>query len=413
MRVRSLLFSVLVCLVLCGPVALYLAERAGAAVPLWLTTEDANYLSGSEESANVAAVATLEGFETKAFQAAVETEVSAHVPAKASALLATAAWQRGAITASNVLFGWECYPTFYDSGIVDIPSESRLAEIAKKADEDITACARRVAAGMDALGREFPGRRFFVYLSPDTLNVSGTPTEGLVSNPLTYEGIQALFEEQDGAFQMIDGDVGYGDFKSQWFSTDHHWNNAGAYAAYCRIASALGFGDDLLKPEGEVVYDEPAFYGALARQGLVTDYSDRIADYAFRDLPNLTVSINGNAASEEDVVHREMYAEGGWDANRYANRYAEYYHGDKGLIEFGNPDAPTDAELLIVTDSNSNSMERWLAAHYRTTYALDPRHASVTVGDFLEKHDGVTDVVFIMREANLLYETTEEALALS
>ena len=58
-------------------------------------------------------------------------------------------------------------------------------------------------------------------------------------------------------------------------------------------------------------------------------------------------------------------------------------------------------------------MERWLAAHYRTTYALDPRHASVTVGDFLEKHDGVTDVVFIMREANLLYETTEEALALS
>lgn len=240
MRVRSLLFSVLVCLVLCGPAALYLAERAGAAVPLWLTTEDANYLSGSEESANVAAVATLEGFETKAFQAAVETEVSAHVPAKASALLATAAWQRGAITASNVLFGWECYPTFYDSGIVDIPSESRLAEIAKKADEDITACARRVAAGMDALGREFPDRRFFVYLSPDTLNVSGTPTEGLVSNPLTYEGIQALFEEQDGAFQMIDGDVGYGDFKGQWFSTDHHWNNAGAYAAYCRIASALG-----------------------------------------------------------------------------------------------------------------------------------------------------------------------------
>ena len=91
MRVRSLLFSVLVCLVLCGPAALYLAERAGAAVPLWLTTEDANYLSGSEESANVSAVATLEGFETKAFQAAaVETGVI-HVPAKGLGALATAA----------------------------------------------------------------------------------------------------------------------------------------------------------------------------------------------------------------------------------------------------------------------------------------------------------------------------------
>lgn len=125
------------------------------------------------------------------------------------------------------------------------------------------------------------------------------------------------------------------------------------------------------------------------------------------------MSINGKEASDEDVAHRETYAEGAWDENRYANRYAEYYHGDKGLIEFGNPDASTDAELLIVTDSYSNSMERLLAAHYRTTYALDPRHTSTTVAQFLEEHDKVSDVVFIMREANLLYETTEKALALS
>lgn len=413
MRVRNVLFSMIVCLALCGPAALYLAERAGVAVPLWLTTEDANYLSGSEESANVAEAATLEGFETKAFQHAVETEVSAHVPAKAAALLTTAAWQRGAIATSNVLFGWECYPTFYDSDIVDIPSEGRLAEIAKKADEDLVACARRVAAGMDALGREFPERRFFVYLGPDSLNVSGSPTADLVSNPLTYEGIQALFEERDGAFQMIEGDVGYEDFRDQWFTTDHHWNNAGAYAAYGRIASALGFGDALLQPVGELSYDEPAFFGALARQGLITAYSDHVADFSFKDFPNLTVSINGKEASEEDVAHREMYVEGAWDENRYANRYAEYYHGDKGLIEFGNPDVSTDAELLIVTDSYSNSMERLLAAHYRTTYALDPRHTSTTVAQFLEEHDKVVDVVFIMREANLLYETTEKALALS
>lgn len=412
MKARNVIFAALICLMLCGPAALYLSERAGIAVPQWLTTEDANYLSGSEGSANVRETATLEGFRTKAFQNAVETEVSAHVPAKAHALMATAAWQRDAIRASNALFGWECYPTFYSSEIVDIPSEKRLAEIAKKADEEITACAQRVAGALDALGLEFPNVRFFVYLGPDTLNVSGAPTEDLVSNLLTYEGVQALFEEQGGAFQMIDGDMGYTDFKKQWFSTDHHWNNAGAYDAYGRIATALGFGDELLQIEDEHVFEEPVFYGALARRGLITDYSDCIADYAFKNFPNLTVRINGSEAEMEDLLHSEIYAEEAWDANRYANRYAEYYHGDKGLIEFSNPEVGSSEELLIVTDSYSNSMERLLAAHYRTTYALDPRHASTTVAQFLEEHEGVSDVVIIMREANLLYETTEKALAL-
>lgn len=412
MKIRSVVFSAIICVLLCGPAALFLAERSGLSVPSVMTAADANYLSGSASSADVCAVANLSGFASKAFQEAVETEVSAHIPAKAVALLETAAWQRKAIRLSNAVFGWECYPTFYGSDIVGVPSQARLAEIAKKADSDLQELGKRISAELAGLSESFPDKRFFVYLGPDTSNAEGNPTAGLISDSLVYEGIEALFDDVNGSFKFINANVSFDDFDELWFKSDHHWNIEGSYEGYARIAEALGFGDDLVDPGELISHEEPLFWGALARQGLMLDYPDHIADYAFDDLPDFTVRINGAEASMEDVAHRGKYAQGKWDSNRYANRYAEYFHSDKGIIEFGNPDTSSENGLLIVTDSYSNSMERLLAAHYHTTYALDPRHTSQTVAQFLREHEDVTDVVIMMREANLLYETTEEALAL-
>lgn len=157
MKVRNALLSGTLFLLLCGPALMGLAAWGGVALPSWLTADDAAYLSGGIVEADPAAHASLEGFGSGEFQIAAEDAVGNCIPMKATALLANAALQRSAIEASNVLFGWECYPAFYGSSIAEMPSQHRLLEIAEKATDDTLASARRIREGLDALSLRHPG----------------------------------------------------------------------------------------------------------------------------------------------------------------------------------------------------------------------------------------------------------------
>ena len=410
MKVRNILLSGALCLLLCGPAMIGLASWGGVALPSWLTAADAAYLSGGIAEADPAAVATVEGFASGAFQEAAEDAVGNCVPAKATALLVNGALQRTAIAASNALFHWECYPAFYGSAIVVAPSEGRLLETAEKATEKVLGTAERVRDEIGAFSERHPDERVFVYLGPDSMNVQGSPTAALISNPLTYGSMESIFEDNDGKFRWVSGNVTYDEFADQWSKTDHHWNIQGAFAAYERMAAALGFGDEALEPTSLVAYDEPAFRGTFARRGLDADYEDRIVDYEFADFPQLSVTIDGAEASMDALVHWKNYEGGTWAANAFSSRYAEYFHTDYALIEIENEEAASDRALLIVADSYSNCMERFLAVHYATTYVLDPRHYDGTLDGFLEEHPEVGDVLFIMRSPNLLASATERVL---
>ncbi|MEC4273302.1 hypothetical protein VJ923_09045 [Adlercreutzia sp. R25] len=159
-----------------------------------------------------------------------------------------------------------------------------------------------------------------------------------------------------------------------------------------------------------IAYSDPVFYGSLARRALENGCSDRIYD-ADIETPDFKVTIDGAEASIESLVHRGMYNDGRWGGNAYANRYAEYFHTDFGLIQIDNPNPVEDKDVLIVGDSYTNCMERFLACEFATTYVLDPRHDSRSIDEFLEEHKGISDVVFIMRSTNFLSDRTREALS--
>ena len=231
-----------------------------------------------------------------------------------------------------------------------------------------------------------------------------------MSNPLTYNDIEAIMKEQEGAFQWVSGAVSYDEFLQNWYNTDHHWNVRGAFQAYQRIATALGFGDELLTPVSELAFDKPPFLGSFARRGLNADYSDRIIDYVFDAFPRFSVKINGKKASAQSLAHEKDYQKDTWDDNAYANRYAEYFHTDYASIVLKNKDADASGELLIVGDSYSNCMERFLASHYKKTYILDPRHTSKSLDTILASHKDIKDVVFVMRSTNLLSQDTRDFL---
>lgn len=411
MKARNILLSGVLCLLFCGPALVGLASWGGVALPSWLTADDAAYLSGGITEADPAAHFSVEGFASGEFQKAAEDAVGNCVPLKATALLTNAAVQRGAIQASNALFGWECYPAFFGSAIVEMPSEGRLLETAEKATDSVRDTIGRVRDSLDAFGKRHPDQRVFVYLGPDSMNVEGSPTAKLISDPLTYESVEDLFEERDGSFQWIGGSVTFDEFSQGWNVSDHHWNIQGAFQAYGRMVAALGFGDDVLVPESLVTYDDPPFRGTFARRGLETAYEDHISDYEFTDFPKLSVTIDGAEGSMDSLVHHKNYERGTWGPNAFTSRYAEYFHTDYGLITLVNEETDTDRDLLIVADSYSNCMERFLAVHYRTTYVLDPRHDRETLDEFLADHGDVSDIIFIMRSPNLLAQATEQALA--
>ena len=407
---RNIVLSVALCLILASPALLYCAETVGLSLPTWLTVEDAYYLEGGRAWPKVADNATLAGFKSGKFQRELEKEVGNHIPCKAMALLGNAALQREAILASNALFGWPVYPAFYGSEYMVSPSEGRMLEMAEKATEETLALAAKVADGIDEFSVEWPDKRFFVYMGASSSYVEGSPTSHLVSNPLSYGQIEDVFKAQDGGFTWVNGNVSYGDFNDLWYKSDHHWTVRGAYRAYLQIADAMGFGDEVLTPASIVELDDPLFYGTFARRALNDDYSDRLAYFEFEDYPELTVEIDGEQGGFEELINHEAYESGEFNANKFANHYGEFYHWDHGFFSIANAAAESEEELLIVSDSYSNCLEYLLASHFRTIYVCDPRNTEMKVGEMLEEHPGVTDVLFLMRKAELVSGETLEAL---
>lgn len=410
MRARNGLFACVLCLLLCGPALLMTNTALGLVkLPSWLTTEDATYLSGGVTQADVLAELSVDGFMSGGLQEALEDTVGNYVPAKAKALLWNARLQRSAIAASNALFHWDCTPTFYGSDLVAVADDGRLLETAKKATPYQLERNEAMADAYEAFAERHKDLRVFIYFGPDSLNVDGTPTASLISNPLTYNTVAEAFMAGSPSYTWINGNVPYEEFKDTWYKTDHHWNTRGAYKAYEKIADAMGFGSEVVQPTKEIEYKTPTFYGSLSRRSLDPAYKDHIVDYKF-DYPDFKVTIDGKEASRESLVHRKLYTKGSVQENKYANRYAEYFHTDYGLIEIENPEVKMPGSLLLVGDSYSNCMERFLAFHFQKTYVLDPRHEEGTLDDFLAEHLDVEDVVFVMRSTNLLSDVTKQAL---
>lgn len=83
--------------------------------PSWIIGLDPKWLSGGYDKADLLQNLSLECFETKAFQASLETEISNNVPRKSDALLLSAGIQRKAIASSNVFSIGPAIPHFSEA----------------------------------------------------------------------------------------------------------------------------------------------------------------------------------------------------------------------------------------------------------------------------------------------------------
>lgn len=404
MKVRAIIFSVVICLLLASPTLLLFVEKTGAKVPSWLSSEDATYLSGGIAEANVGASANLHGFVNGEFQNAVSNEVGNHIPCKATALLTNASLQRCAIAASNVLFRYDIYPTYYGSLILLDTKDDRLLEMPEKANPSIIDSIVSTSNKIDQFELSHPDLTIFVYLVLNSRDAEGVPTADLISNPLTASLITNSLENK--AYVHIDSKMSFDSFRSLFYKSDHHMNSLGSLELYSRVADALQLEQEALGRFSLEEINYPLFFGSCARRGLITDISDKLEYYHVDAETNLISSFSTKAASDSKLLHDELYNNSEWNPNLFSNRYAELFHGDPPLIEITNTQNNSSENLLIVSDSYSSNIERFLALHFNTTYIIDTRTYKGTLDDFLKEHNGINKVLFLMNRINFTSDST-------
>lgn len=341
------------------------------------------------------------------FQDEFEQYVADLVPYRDEVLLSNAAAQRVPIMVSAVVAGYSVYPTFYGSDRVYDAEHDLVSPKIYKQSEELASQYGDAADCINAFADRYPNSNV-VFCDIDRLEYSdANPTSCLISSAADHAYVADRF------LSHLSGDVTTvamrtsttDDYVGRYYRSDHHWKTSYAYQGYAAAMGALKPYDDPVVVSGLVDWDGIPFYGSNTRTGLfeLAD-ADTVEDVLYERSDGLTVTIDGKRSSIAALNHYEKYRDGSIGEDRFTNRYAEYYHGDYGLIEISNPNLAEDDKLIVVEDSLSNCIDPLFAEHYGTVAYVDPRHYDGTIDDLMDQYPEA-DVLFFMGGTNYTTET--------
>lgn len=159
-------------------------------------------------------------------------------------------------------------------------------------------------------------------------------------------------------------------YRRMFFKTDHHWNIQGAYEGYLgalRLLSPDGeLGNPLFGPFFRV--DDVVFQGSRARAASITDISDELWDIDV-EYPARVVTVDDKPPAA-DFSQKEQYLKGEFGKTPFVNHYAAYFHSEYAKITYETGQG-SGKNLLLITDSNSNCMDKLLASHFDNTYLVN------------------------------------------
>lgn len=408
-RVSGFLFVVFFMCVVCSFGICWVADFVGSPLAsAFQMDRDRSILEG-KNYANFPDL-SMSSFVSTDFQAGVDSFINDRMPLRDQLLLFNAAWQRGLIAASAALHGYTVYPTFFGSSYCYDVAHDALYEINAPADQEAVERYEGAADAFARLAERHPDKRLFFYRVDRLSSSSNNPTSQLQNEVVDTEFLTEHFFDRLGGIEVIDGlQDGVAESLQVFFRSDHHWNGVPAYEAYREMLKELQPGIDPVDDVELVEFDIPLFQGSCARAGLCpVSVGDHIVDYVF-DMSDYVVIADGKAVGPEGLQHLEKYETGGWNTDGFMNRYAEFWHGDFGMLRITNSEAATSKTLLIVRDSFGGPIERYFAEAYENVVVLDPRHSDTSVEDILSE-ERVDDVLFLMGSTNFATEATCDSL---
>lgn len=406
MRFRQVLLVTVFCLFLCGPALLFGATKAGIALPDQVTAKSAVYLSGGITDADVSSVMNLEGFMNKDFQNATETEIGNYIPAKANIMLANARLQRTLIKSSNAVFGYDCYPTFYDSDYIETADEQYVLNTSSKLESGVLERFQIFVDEINEFAAEFPDVNILICLVDDPGWSDANPSYKYVSNTPGDDFVKTnLVNQLDSRIHVIsDMDYDTSSYFDRFLPTEHHWSFNGWSEAYRLMAEELLW--DSLEDAPVVSYDDYWCIGAEARAGLDLDAPPfHLKDY---DLQNdqLEYYIDGARIDEpgqkgalrknSNLNEQELQYLGYW----------AYYGPNYPELSVANNDPSKTKKAVYITNSHGKPLISYIASNYQSLEKYDPFNqvADINLSEMASRGE-LNDLIFVFEPGALRYDT--------
>lgn len=166
------------------------------------------------------------------------------------------------------------------------------------------------------------------------------------------------------------------DYKENFYKTDYHWNNRGAYKGYQQIVELIQ--NDFKIDDVREIMDEKCFERKMLGNfatilGGSIDSYDNMCIYHLKGIGNYDYYVDDvlieNASDKEKDLEKSY--ENGYDFNPYSDY--DYLFGGNNLKRLFDFKDPTKPNILIFSDSFANPIKTWLASHFNKTLIIDTR----------------------------------------
>ncbi|ACV22480.1 Uncharacterised protein [Slackia heliotrinireducens] len=376
-KVRSIAFIVSVLAVM-GSMVLY--QAAGFLLP-GFETKTTSSIEGR-------AFLTLhdlaeDSFDDGSFQSDFEQYAADAFPFKDEFSLCNAGIQRAEIKLAAVPFGYDAYPTFFGSDVFALESEGVLNSYHQPIQLPGTASYAHVEAwcgALNAAAESHPDVAFDVCVTLQLRQSERDPMYGYVRGyPLmdkeSVEDLWGGFLGESIDLHVFDAPLEMS-VDEAWYRNDHHWQAPYAVDSYGVLAAESGWAP-VSWDDADHIQVVPAWYGSNARNGLDLGFQSAFVDHAydFSDYRYYKLTDSGKGEMFE-LGKRQGYLDGAVGENDIdmTNVYSEYY--GNGAVWIENPNAQKGTTCLVVGDSMSYSIRRYIALNFESTICIVPGNVS-------------------------------------
>jgi hypothetical protein len=240
---------------------------------------------------------------------------------------------------------------------------------------------------LNAFAAATPGLDKYFLLAPTAVKIweDKLPFGAPVDDQLVY--MNKLRESLDQSINYVDVYETLASHRDEpiYYKTDHHWTTAGAFYAYEKLASVIGFTPcDRSCFQVKKVTD--SFYGSLySKGGFRHLHPDSIELYLPQTAERYQVEYY-----DDQQVSDSLYS---MDNLEKKDKYTVFLNGNQSLIKITTA-VDNGKNLLVLKDSYANCLIPFLTGHYHEIYVVDLRYYS---DDLLEliKANGIEEVLFL------------------
>lgn len=197
------------------------------------------------------------------------------------------------------------------------------------------------------------------------------------------------------------------DLVNNFYRTDHHWTDLGAYKGYVNLIRFLyGPDEPVLEPVNRVHFNQVAFEGSLARMAALSlDIQPDPLNMLLFDYPPMEVLVNGEKPAEYGNI--SLYLADDQPKERGYDHYNHLFQKREPFIEFdtGREDR---GDILIISDSMSNPIRQLVASHFRKTVFVNlekmmqaDEDYDFRISDYMDEHE-INQVLFLLSSENIL-----------